>query len=227
MPANDRPRAYSCGGEVWRECSRGASILASSRRRPARIQPGTLPFPVRVAQPLKLDRLNHHVAFAYNRLDIVRIGLGSRRVLSVEHRQCTDPDTYEASANLEYGSDPRQKLDVYQPRPTPDTRVPPDGYPVVVFFYGGSWTSGERRDYKFIGEALASHGIVTIVADYRLYPQVRYPDFLIDCARVVAWAEREATLLAKNTTQLFSLFGLANLLMARRWLLAAHIQGAS
>lgn len=50
------------------------------------------------------------------------------------------------------------------PRPTPDTRPPSDGYPVVLFFYGGSWTSGERRDYKFIGEALASHGIVAIQA---------------------------------------------------------------
>jgi len=33
--------------------------------------------------------------------------------------------------------------------------------------------------------------------------------------------------LAKNTAQLFSLFGLANLFMARRWLLDAHTQGAS
>jgi transposase, IS5 family len=33
--------------------------------------------------------------------------------------------------------------------------------------------------------------------------------------------------LAKNTAQLFSLFGLANLFMARRWLLAAPTQGAS
>ena len=33
--------------------------------------------------------------------------------------------------------------------------------------------------------------------------------------------------LAKNTAQLFSLFGLANLFMARRWLLAAHTQGTS
>ena len=33
--------------------------------------------------------------------------------------------------------------------------------------------------------------------------------------------------LAKNTVQLFSLFGLANLFMARRWLLGEHTQGAS
>lgn len=33
--------------------------------------------------------------------------------------------------------------------------------------------------------------------------------------------------LAKNTAQLFSLFGLANLVLARRWLLNAYAQGAS
>ena len=33
--------------------------------------------------------------------------------------------------------------------------------------------------------------------------------------------------LAKNTAQLFSLFGLDNLFIARRWSLNAHTQGAS
>ena len=33
--------------------------------------------------------------------------------------------------------------------------------------------------------------------------------------------------LAKNTAQLFSLFGFANLVLARRWLLDANAQGAS
>jgi acetyl esterase/lipase len=59
---------------------------------------------------------------------------------------------------------------------------------VVVFFYGGNWTSGNRGDYAFVGEALASRGIVAVIADYRLYPQVRYPSFLEDGARAVSWA---------------------------------------
>jgi acetyl esterase/lipase len=59
--------------------------------------------------------------------------------------------------------------------------------PVVVFFYGGSWNSGSRSDYSFVGEALASRGIVAVLADYRLYPQVRYPLFLEDGAKAVAW----------------------------------------
>ncbi|MBC8087805.1 MAG: alpha/beta hydrolase [Phycisphaerae bacterium] len=138
-------------------------------------------------------------------------------------------DTYQVSANLEYGSDPRQKLDVYQPRPTPDTRAPPNGYPVVVFFYGGSWTSGERRDYKFIGEALASNGVVTIVVDYRLYPPVRYPDFLTDCARAVAWAQREAPHYSGDAKRLYVMghssgaYNAAMLALDARWLTSAGV----
>jgi acetyl esterase/lipase len=141
----------------------------------------------------------------------------------------TPADTYEASANLEYGSDPRQKLDVYQPSPSPDMRMPPDGYPVVVFFYGGSWTSGERRDYKFIGEALASQGIVSIVADYRLYPQVRYPDFLTDCALAVAWAAREALHYNGDPKRLYLMghssgaYNAAMLALDARWLTSAGL----
>ncbi|BAQ78569.1 alpha/beta hydrolase [Pseudomonas sp. St29] len=93
----------------------------------------------------------------------------------------TPGSTFIKTPDIAYGSDPRQKLDVYQPRGAAP------GAPVVVFFYGGSWNSGSRSDYDFVGEALASRGMVVVLADYRLYPQVRYPAFLEDAARAVAW----------------------------------------
>lgn len=96
----------------------------------------------------------------------------------------TPSSTFIKTRDIAYGSDPRQQLDVYQPR-----QVVP-GAPVVVFFYGGSWNSGSRRDYDFVGEALASRGMVVVLADYRLYPQVRYPVFLEDAARAVAWTHQ-------------------------------------
>ena len=43
-----------------------------------------------------------------------------------------------------------------------------------------------------MGQALASRGFVTVVADYGLYPQVRYPGFLEDGARAVRWAQDHA-----------------------------------
>ncbi|MEO6064199.1 MAG: alpha/beta hydrolase [Lysobacterales bacterium] len=63
--------------------------------------------------------------------------------------------------------------------------------PVVVFFYGGSWRNGSKSWYRFIGERLASHGLITVIPDYRQYPQVRFPVFIEDAARAVVWARAE------------------------------------
>lgn len=81
-----------------------------------------------------------------------------------------------------YGANPRQTVDVYVPRAAQRAA------PIAVFFYGGSWESGRRQDYNWVGRALASRGFVTVVADYRVYPEVRYPGFLDDGARAVRWA---------------------------------------
>jgi acetyl esterase/lipase len=75
-----------------------------------------------------------------------------------------------------YGADPRQTLDIY----VPDGLTKPA--PVILFFYGGSWSSGSKDLYRAFGQAFASKGIVTVVADYRLYPQVKYPVFVQDGA---------------------------------------------
>lgn len=100
----------------------------------------------------------------------------------------TPSDTYLVTPDVAYGELTRQKLDVYEPKGA----APAGGFPVVVFFYGGGWHTGERAGYRFMGEALASRGMVTMVADYRLYPDVTYPDFLPDCAMAVAYALRHA-----------------------------------
>ena len=98
----------------------------------------------------------------------------------------TPSSTFTKTSSIAYGPDPRQKLDIYRP-----VTALPDA-PVVVFFYGGSWNSGSKDDYGFVGEALASRGIVVVIADYRLYPQVRYPLFLQDGAQAVAWAHQHS-----------------------------------
>lgn len=81
-----------------------------------------------------------------------------------------------------FGDNPRQKLDIYAPYP----RV--QNAPVLVFFYGGSWSGGRRQDYEWAARALASRGFLTVIPDYRLYPEVRYPDFLTDGAQAIRWA---------------------------------------
>lgn len=95
-----------------------------------------------------------------------------------------DDGANRVAEGIAYGPHPRQKLDVYAPESARNA-------PVVVFFYGGSWNSGERVDYGFLGTALAAQGFITVLPDYRLVPDVRFPAFVQDGAAATAWVMRE------------------------------------
>lgn len=88
---------------------------------------------------------------------------------------------YTRQQGIAYGAEDRQKLDVYRP-----AKGAGNG-PVVVFFYGGSWKSGERAKYRFVGEALTRKGLTVVIPDYRLYPDVTFPAFMHDAALAVRW----------------------------------------
>ncbi len=91
------------------------------------------------------------------------------------------PDRLVARS-IRYGDGPRHSLDVYSAGQA--------GGPVVLFLYGGSWDSGNKATYRFVGAALASLGFVVVIPDYRLYPEVRYPAFLEDNAAALDWTRR-------------------------------------
>lgn len=139
----------------------------------------------------------------------------------------TPSNTYNRAADVAYGADPRQKLDVYVPL---NSETPA---PVVVFFYGGNWNSGKRKEYQFIGEALASRGIVAVVADYRLYPQVRYPRFIEDSAHAVAWTINEVRHYGGDPKRVFVMghsagaYNAAMVALDPRWLAACKLTPAS
>jgi acetyl esterase/lipase len=102
-------------------------------------------------------------------------------LLNVFSRLAGDPARLAASG-VPFGDDPRLKLDVWVPQQRASALLP-----VVIFFYGGGWNSGERGDYGFVGRALAARGFVTVIPEYRLVPQVRFPTFIEDGARAVKW----------------------------------------
>ena len=89
------------------------------------------------------------------------------------------------------------KLDIYTPERTPD-----DQFPVVVFFYGGSWQWGERTDYPFVGMTLAEAGFVTVIPDYRKYPDVRFPTFVEDGAEAIAWVRKHISAYGGDPAQI-------------------------
>ncbi len=88
---------------------------------------------------------------------------------------------YITVSDERYGSEQRQQLDIYMPE-----RIVA-GSPVVVFFYGGSWRRGEKGNYAFVGHSISSKGFLTVIPDYRLYPEVTFPTFVEDGAKVIAW----------------------------------------
>ena len=132
--------------------------------------------------------------------------------------------TYRAEEGIAYGNDPRQRLDVYAPlEPRPIA-------PTAVFFYGGAWTRGERAAYRFVGEARASAGIVTVVADYRLSPEVRWAAILEDCADAVSWVFRNAERLGSSSQRIHLMghsaggYNAAMLALDPRWLARHGLQ---
>ena len=86
-----------------------------------------------------------------------------------------------------FGNDPRQALDLYAPSARNGASLP-----VIVFIYGGSWSSGTKDGYAFVGRALAARGFLVAIPDYRLVPDVRYPSFLEDNAAAVRWVVAHA-----------------------------------
>ncbi len=91
------------------------------------------------------------------------------------------------AASVVYDRQRNLSLDIYRPA------APANGpAPVVVFFYGGSWRSGERGQYRFVGQRLAQSGSLAIIADYRTFPRAVFPGFVEDAAAAVAWARAHA-----------------------------------
>jgi acetyl esterase/lipase len=94
---------------------------------------------------------------------------------------------FKRHADIAYGTDPRQRLDVYVPEKAAGAPSP-----VVVFWHGGRWSFGDKTEYRFVGAALAESGYVAVVANYRHYPQVKMPGFMSDAAQAALWAVAHA-----------------------------------
>lgn len=89
-----------------------------------------------------------------------------------------------ATQGLPYGGHARQRLDLYKPAQDPGGGRS-GSLPIIVFIYGGSWQSGERQGYGFVGRALADQGFLVAIPDYRLVPEVHFPGFIQDNALAV------------------------------------------
>jgi len=112
------------------------------------------------------------------------------------NRIVVDDERYVVQSGIPYGPDARQKLDVYTPR----EMIEPAR--LVIFFYGGGWQGGKRQYYPFLAESLTGRGFVVVVADYRVYPEVRFPQFVEDAALAVRWVSDNAKGLHGNSSDI-------------------------
>ena len=129
---------------------------------------------------------------AYRQLRIVVVGLLGTVMSACANEALLIPLNWSkadgqivATTDLAYGSNARQKLDVYRPQTAQRA-------PVILFWYGGSWQHGDKDYYQFVGTSLARRGFVAILPDYRLAPDHAFPAFVEDAASAVRWARDHA-----------------------------------
>lgn len=129
---------------------------------------------------------------------------------------------YRVTSGVAYAPGLRHSLDVYAPRFA-------HAAPTVVFFYGGNWQEGDKATYRFVGAALAARGIVTVIPDYRVYPEVRFPGFVEDGALAVRWARDHAAAFGGDPSRMVLMGHSAGAHIAamltydRQWLRAAGL----
>ena len=106
------------------------------------------------------------------------------------------PFRIQLTQSIAYAERSRHRLDVCRPRGAAAA-------PVIIFFYGGAWQSGYKELYRYVAKALARRGYVAVVPDYRIYPEVCYPDFLDDGAQVVRWVKDNIARFGGDPDKLF------------------------
>lgn len=84
--------------------------------------------------------------------------------------------------NIAYGNDSAQKLDVYLPDG--------DVKGIFLYFHGGGLECGDKSCAAVFAPYLNDRGIAVVSANYRMYPDNKYPDFIYDAAKTVAWANK-------------------------------------
>ena len=97
----------------------------------------------------------------------------------------TPSSTFDRTKNVSYGDHSRAVMDIYR------ADSPRAGAPGLVFIHGGSWSEGDKNIYKFLAEGFTKEGFDVAVPNYRLYPEARYPDMIVDSADAVAAAARD------------------------------------
>lgn len=108
------------------------------------------------------------------------------------------PDDIVTLRDLVYKpDDPSARLDVYKPH-----REQHDALPVVVWVHGGGYLSGDKDHIANYLKILAGNGFATIGVNYRLAPEVQYPEPVRDVALAIGYVRQHAAELGIDTNRM-------------------------
>ena len=57
-----------------------------------------------------------------------------------------------------------------------------DSFDLFVYFHGGGLCKGGKGKVEVFAKTLADRNIATASVEYRMYPDAKFPDFIVDCA---------------------------------------------
>lgn len=100
-------------------------------------------------------------------------------------------------AYVKTAADQENLLDVYH---TENTTAVKD---VIVFIHGGSWNSGKKDIYFWLGRNFARKNTVAVIVNYRLAPDHQYEEIADDCAAALAWTKNNIKRYGGNPDRIF------------------------
>src|SRR5580704_13029752 len=77
------------------------------------------------------------------------------------------------------------KLDIYRPEAASKP------LPGILVIRGGGWKAGDKQGFAPIARNLAALGLVTACIEYRVLPEVQFPDPVYDTKAAVRWMRAE------------------------------------
>ena len=108
----------------------------------------------------------------------------------------TLPAGVQRIADVPYGADPLQRMDIYLPTPHSSSgALVATRAPVIFMVHGGAWQVGDKAMSRVVQEKVARwvpQGFVFISVNYRLYPAVNVLQEAHDVATALAAAQSRA-----------------------------------
>ena len=87
-----------------------------------------------------------------------------------------------ARLDVAYGTDARQRLDVFAPSQGPA--------PALMFFHGGYWRAGSKESRQFPAAVWRERGVAWVPVGYRLAPETTLDRIVADARAAVVWLYR-------------------------------------